>query len=299
MHLFTFHSALKTAVVIRGTLGAALGSVNAREDEYVRKVNHQTSISGVCIILVPLISVVLLFVLSQPLRRAPKRFMLIDVAMTLLPLLGFQYLFFLFGKRWNYTTDIEHVVNVANVYDPKGKYRQALLAEAPELLAPDADITIPIKKILRSTVGALAGEQIRRIDPAIVRVAVQSLLSTPLVSAIPTADLKDFVQGITRGTVKWDALKELSIANIADIVAAIVALLSLNESDITIVSFLLLGITPKGDTRSVKNAVQAIKQLRSSGLTLLPDIGLDVVKKSICAQKLFQLDDAALDRMLT
>ena len=68
----------------------------------------------------------MLFALSPRLLSSSTRPTGIDIAITLVPLLLFQFAFYHFGRRWTYTTDAEHVANISKAYDPDGRIEARL-----------------------------------------------------------------------------------------------------------------------------------------------------------------------------
>lgn len=118
------HDLLALHEPTRATLSSILGSVNDREAEYVTRLNRQTYVAAAAIVLLPLGITLALFWFSSDLRRSVDRTLLFDVALTLLPLLLFQYVFYRFGQSWQYTSDEEHASNLVRVYDPDGSIRR-------------------------------------------------------------------------------------------------------------------------------------------------------------------------------
>lgn len=114
---------------IRTTVGIAAD----REQELIRRNNQSTFFHGMLIVLLPVLIVVgilnrnadvaalLIAAFSPALRRAPKRDVYIDVACVLAGVIGFQLIFYQFGKRWNYSHTTEMLATVADAYNEDGR----------------------------------------------------------------------------------------------------------------------------------------------------------------------------------
>lgn len=88
-----------------------------REGELVRDLNLAAKASGVLIVLLPFTVIVLLFACSGPLRRQPKRDVIVDVVMVVALLVGFQTFFYFFGRNFTYSSSPELLQDAVENYN--------------------------------------------------------------------------------------------------------------------------------------------------------------------------------------